>query len=230
MPPGNISNDLSNSQLYDLLIKAIKDQTEVLMSEINTNIQDLSKKAETVDTKVCMLQDKLLVLERKCRRNNVIIFGLKVDESNLLNNTLDLLNNIFGPIVSKNDINNIYIGGQKQNKQHIILEITSYLKKQELFKNTAKLKNSGVAIANDMPYEDRKVQRVLKVHLRNAKRQNHQARIRGNKLEIDGKFFTLDDLRNLEELASEDNYSPGEEEEEEAENEQPHNKKNKRQY
>ncbi|CAH1105335.1 unnamed protein product [Psylliodes chrysocephalus] len=127
MPPGNISNDLSNSQLYDLLIKAIKDHIEVLKSEININIQDLSNKVETVDTKV--------------------------------------------------------------------------------------------AIANDIPYEDRQVQRVLKVHLRNAKRQNNRARIRGNKLEIDGKFFTLDDLSNLEVLASEKDDSYGEGEEEEAENE-----------
>ncbi|CAH1109823.1 unnamed protein product [Psylliodes chrysocephalus] len=126
MPPDNISNDLSNSQLYDLLIKAIKDQTDVLKSEININIQDLSNKVETVDTK-----------------------------------------------------------------------------------NTAKLKNLGVDITNDMPYEDRQVQRVLKVSFRNTKRQNHQARIRGNKLEIDGKFFTLGDLRNLEELVSEDNSSGG---------------------
>lgn len=216
MSDNEISNNLTNSQLYGLLVKVIKNQTEELKAEINKNIQDLSKKVDSVESKVETLQNKILSLERRSRRNNVIIFGMNVDKLNLLNNSLEFLNKTLGTNLQRNEINNIYLGGNKtKDKHHIVIEFISYLQKQSIFKNIGKLKNSGVAIVNDMCFEDRQTQRVLKDHLKNAKSQNHQVKIKGSRLEIDGKLFTLEDLKKLEEEASEEEFSESEEEQKE---------------
>lgn len=42
----------------------------------------------------------------------------------------------------------------------------------------------------------------MRDHLKNAKSQNLNAKIKGSKLEIDGKLFTLKDLQKLEEEAN----------------------------
>lgn len=94
-------NDLTNNELYKLLLKANKDQMEELKTEINSNLQQLSTKLNVVESKAENLQNKVSSPERKSRHNNVIMFGLKVDQNNLLYNTLDFLNNILGITIQK---------------------------------------------------------------------------------------------------------------------------------
>lgn len=52
-------NDLTNNELYKLLLKANKDQMEELKTEINSNLQQLSTKLNVVESKAENLQNKV---------------------------------------------------------------------------------------------------------------------------------------------------------------------------
>nr|CAI5831225.1 unnamed protein product [Callosobruchus analis] len=102
------------------------------------------------------------------------------------------------------EINNIYLVDKNKDNSPIILEFISLFKKQILFKQVYKLKNTGVSIANDLSYENRKTQKELVRHLRQAKQQNLPARIRGTRLEISSRLYTIDELNSIEEGTFED--------------------------
>ena len=57
----------------------------------------------------------------------------------------------------------------------------TYLKKDQIFKNCSKLKGTKIIISQDLCIEDRKDQKLLVQHLREARSQNHQAKIKGKK-------------------------------------------------
>lgn len=124
---------------------------------------------------------------------------MNVDKADYINSTLQKLNNLLGTEIIRSDLNNIYLGREGEAKQRINIEFISYLKKQEVFEHVKNLKGTGVVIVNDLSYEERKVQKILKAHLSKAKKQNLKAKIKGNKLEIDGVLHAIDDLKRLEE-------------------------------
>lgn len=185
---------LSITQLYQLLKQSQEEQTnKILLSIENTyknKIEDLEKKYQT-------LEKKYLQSERKLRKNNLVIFGLTVHKENIVQQTVAELNSLLQTNILITDVNNCYTIG----KQGILLELTSYLKKQEIFKNLHKLKGTGrkISIVNDLCPEDQKNHKKLREHQKIARQNKKQAKIKGNLLEIEGKLFTLEQLEQKEE-------------------------------
>lgn len=197
--------------LYNLLSRDRQKQTEELRSEFQHLV---TNKLENQNRELEILKNRCIQLERKIRKNNVLIFGMKntTDNKNLFNDTQQMLSNILGVNITVNDINNIYKIGDNE-KAPVIVEFISYLKKITLFENKEKfkkLKEHGLAIVNDLCVEDREENNILRKHLKNARSQNLDARIFKHKLIINAKSFTVEYLKKLE--------NSGETSEEEEEN------------
>jgi len=203
----------SNKILFDLIVSANKQQTEalkksteeqttIIKQQIQVCVTDINNKLNATNQNIENLKSKYLFLERKSRRNNIIIFGLNnVERQNLLQNTLSDLNRLLKINLLPNDINNIQVIGKTQ-KPPVLLEFTSFLKKSEIFPNLKHLKNTGISIANDLCPEDREQQKYLREHQLEAREQNLEAKIKGSKLLINGTIYTIDDLKELEKKAS----------------------------
>lgn len=142
--------------------------------------------------------NRCILLERKLRRNNIIVFGLNFSTDNLVEETLNILNTHLKTSFVVADINNIRKIGKGQ-RQTVILEFVSFLKKSQVFKNIRNLKGTSIAIANDLCVEDRENNKVLVRYLKKAKAEGIRAQIRGDRLEIDGKTYTVTELKNLHE-------------------------------
>lgn len=215
---------MSIVQLYNLLIKANTHQTEDIKAEIQHNITTVSNTLQRVNLETENLKKKNLYLERKSRKNNVIIFGLHSNDENLLENTIKVLNELLEVNIKEEHINNIYRIGQN-NSPAVIIEFISYLKKRTLFQNIdalKKLKEKGIAIANDQCYEDRQEQKVLRKHLKIARSQNLEAKIKGFRLFINNKAFTAKELKDSEKNVQTSSESEDESIEDEIQDE--HNK------
>ncbi|CAG9772224.1 unnamed protein product [Ceutorhynchus assimilis] len=94
--------------------------------------------------------------------------------------------------------------------------------KSELFADQEKLKGlrgTGYSISNDLCEEDRKELNKLREYLKKAREENKQAKIKGLKLEIEGKIYTSKELKELysEPESSEDSSSESSGQEEEVE-------------
>ncbi|CAH1110464.1 unnamed protein product [Psylliodes chrysocephalus] len=210
------NDEMTNSELYQKLIEANEKQTTDITSKIDHKIKDIQEKVGELESKVNLINKKVINNERMIRRNGVVVFGLEVDKSDFIKSTTQKLNTLLGTSITRADLNNIYLGNEKEPKPRINIEFTSYLKKQEIFGNIKKLKGSGVGIVNDLSYEERQSQKVLKDHLQNAKNQNLQAKIKGTRLEIEGVLYNIEDLKRLEEEGA-NNESSSEEETEDKE-------------
>lgn len=222
---------LSTNELYSKLLEVIKQEgnnnkedikseikreTRKLSEEINAKIKEENRKLteliEQQNQKIILLQSKCdqfqnrcLNLERQIRKNNIIIFGLTIENDiSLLEFVINKLNTLLGIELKESDISNLFI--IKTNKgEPVKIEFTSYLKKNLIFKNIGKLKGTKIFIANDLCVEDRSAQKILLQHLKHARSKNYYAYIKGQTLIINGEVYTPEQLqsKNLEEAKSE---------------------------
>lgn len=128
MPHDNVTKELTTAQLYDLLLEANTKQTQELKSEIQSATQNLTEKIERANEEIKKLKLKNLLLERKNRKNNIVIFGLETNNDNLLMHTISTLNELLGTNIRENDINNLY-KLKNVGKPPVIVEFVTYLKK-----------------------------------------------------------------------------------------------------
>lgn len=99
--------------------------------------------------------------------------------------------NVLEVHVDSESIGDIYQIGKTKT---VILELNSFKKKTELLKNGNKLKGSGVFISPDLTREDRLLHKALYHHLKEARSRGKNPQIRGNKLIVDGRAYTLEEL------------------------------------
>nr|CAH7750114.1 unnamed protein product [Callosobruchus chinensis] len=178
-------------------------------------IKTLVNKAENTCQDIEDLKQKYRLLERRSRKNNVVVFGLRNIENteDSLLTVLNKLNSVLDTNIEVSDLNDFYSLGKADNSP-FVLEFISNIRKRALFKNPdklKKLKGKGLAIANDLCPDDRSAQKVLLKHLKSARLQNLNASIKGFKLIINGEEYLAEDLMQIEkETAGEDSDSGSE--------------------
>nr|CAI5834453.1 unnamed protein product [Callosobruchus analis] len=188
------------------LLKAIQDVGESLKNELTTKIvqenqkvlQKIDKCSQRIDKleKRCQnIENKCTNLDRLLRKNNIILTGIsppkKRDE--LLPFVLELLNTKLDLKYSEHDINNV--SKFKINEKWIVkVEFSTFINKGKAMKNVKKLKGSGIYIDDDLNQHDRQIRKQLYQHLKEARAKNMFAKIRGNKLQINDDFYTLEEL------------------------------------
>lgn len=190
--------DMTVQELYSKLVVHTTEQTELLKQEISTSISGVSLSVSQSQQEVKLLQNRCLLLERNLRRNNVVIFGMNLITDNLLHETLKTLNRYLKTSFVASDINNIRRIGKGQQTP-VVLEFVSYLRKRSVFENVKNLKGTGISVGNDLCKEDRESNKVLVQYLKKAKAENIKAYIKGGKLMIDGKAYTVAELQNVKE-------------------------------
>lgn len=192
----------------------LNEQTKDIKKDIKRNFKHIESKIYKNSKKITELEKRCLYLERKIRKNNIIIFGLNISDENLVTNTILKLNTYLESNITENDINNIY-KLNKNEKSPIIVEFIRYLRKAEIFKNIEKLKalkEHNISISNDLCMIDRQNQKILREHYKCAKEKNLNTKIRGHKLIIEDKVYTAEELEKADEDTDE---TSGETEEEE---------------
>lgn len=201
-----MQRELTTNQLYELLKHSQEEQTNKLTNEIKKISEKYDDKIKKLETNLDQLQNHYLNFERYKRKNNIMVFGLNLGNENLLQNTIGKLNSLLGINLTPNNINNLFPVGREQ-KRGVLIQLTTYLKKQEIFRNTPKLKGSKISIVNDLCKEDRERQNILVKHLKEAKKNKKAAKIKGFKLEIDNKVYTVEELESGEKESESEPYS-----------------------
>lgn len=181
--------------------------------------ENLQTKIVNLETENSELKQKLNILERNQKKNGFLIFGLAHSkDDNLLELVVNFIKEKLDSEFSKTDINYLFsLKNKKDKTAPIIVHLTSLIKKQDIFKNVFKLKNTGVALAHDLNKEERDNRKILLGKFKEAKKNNLETKLLGQKLIIEGIVYTAKELenKNLEELLVEsaDIVSSDEEEE-----------------
>lgn len=192
---------MEKDEIYQLIIKANAQQTgeikKGIQEEVDKCVHYFKEENEKLREEINHLKNRYQTLERKVRKNNLIIFGLKSDQKNFIKDTLAKINSVLGADIVEGDLNNIYSIG-KSTSPPIVLEFVSFLKKASILKQASKFKGTGISISNDLSKEDREEQKILSSHLKTAKEQYPNAKIRRNKLIIGKDTYTVEQLLELE--------------------------------
>lgn len=211
--------DIPNSKLLETITTELRKEGDRIRAEIKTEnkklIERIDKailKINNLEEKYTQIENKYLYLERQIRKNNILIYGLKLTENI---NIVDFVLNFFREVleVELNDchINNVY--KLRIGREYVIkVELLSSLVKEKILKNCKKLKGKEIYINSDLCYKDRQEQKILRRHLKLARSKNYNAKIRGRFLEVNSEKYSVDQLRDMEnrcETDTTDSNSPG---------------------
>lgn len=173
----------------------LKTQISEIKNEFNSIIYQDQEKIATLESRNKELQEAIIQLQRRTRKNNIVVFGIKEDQQNIVEQVTTTLNNTLEIEILISDISDAYkIGKNNTEDKPIIVELISYQKKLHILKNAYKLKGKNISIANDLCWEDRENKKILIKHLKEARNKGVQAYIKGHKLIIADEPYTADDL------------------------------------
>lgn len=146
----SLSEEMSNSALYTLVKQELRSQaaliennTEKNMGTIDDKIRPLQEEKQILKTEVEILNKKVNALENITKQNNIIIHGLKENDTSytqLIKNVTHLFE-ILEVKVGNSDINKIHrIGRKKEEKiRPVLISFNTYSKKIEILKNKKKV-------------------------------------------------------------------------------------------
>lgn len=184
--------------------KEIKSAIEASESKLLLKIEELNHRINQLESENSTLSEKVEVLEKITKKNNIIVYGLENLEDISPTSICRQLKNLLDVQISEADFNNIY-RLKTQGKKPLKIEFISYFKKVEVLRNCNKLKNSGVTITNDFTYKQRCYNKILRNHLNKARENpSNQSYIKGNKLYINNRGYTVEELEENEQSHTED--------------------------
>lgn len=204
--------EISNNTLLELLTKKIDQKFDELVSNIKRENESLTQQLlaanrniDKLEKEKQILADRVTILEKRTRKNNIAVFGLEIQTDNFTESCIAQINSLLQINITQADISDIY---QPKNnpKAPVIVELLSAFKRREIFSklkdNADALKKSKVFITNDLSLEDREILKILRRKKAEAEKDGQVAKIFGRYVVIDGVKYGYRELQ-----LSEDNKS-----------------------
>lgn len=179
--------------------KAVVEASEARLA---LQFEELKQKLQKLDAANNTLTKKVELLERNFKKNNILIFGLENSHTISPDQICTTLSRLLKINIGISDINNVYCLKNIRN-QPIKIEFLTFLKKLEILRNCKNLKGTGISICQDLTFKQREENKKLKIFL-DSFRQDSETRsyIKGNKLYVENKAYTLEELEQIQDLAS----------------------------
>lgn len=198
-------SEITLKSLHDEILKS-RDELKRGMQAVEANIilevETLRKKVSILEEENADLRGAVQILEGRVRKNNLVIYGLNSDVPETLsaNSICHEINKLLGLKLVESDINDVYHLGRSKNSP-IKVELLSYRIKRGIFQNLRMLKGKEVYFAHDLTKHQREEYNQLRGYLSNLRDQNiSNCQIRGNRLYIENTAYTLEELRELQEV------------------------------
>lgn len=156
----------------------------VMKRERSTDVLE-PKILEETRGEVRRLKSAMEEIEKKERRNNLVIRGLKKEKKSIKETAMEFLEKEFG---AKEGVKRMHAVG-KEGKEVIIIEMKSWEQKEEIMREKKKLGSRRIYIDHDMTEEEREVQRKLRERAKKEKADGRMVKVGYKKIEIQGKKY-----------------------------------------
>lgn len=211
---GDKAKKISNEEIYEMLM-VIKNEIKGELLEIKNRLTSIDSEVERVKKENRDLKDsnrilssELERLKRTNRENNIIFYNIQVEDNKPLHETvIQFLYRWLGIQLEPCEINNVYtLGKKKVGKKFppILLRLTSHLKKRIILSKLKNLKGSGVSVSDDLSVEERERRKVIYSYYKTAKSKDYSAKLFANRVVVNGKSYTYEDLKHHKLLADEE--------------------------
>lgn len=193
------------------IFKLIKEGNEVIKKEIcdlradiTADIANLKLRNEELENENKQLKNKILELERRSKKYNLVIYGVQGIELNTTEEVLKTINNKLNVACTKNDFRDIYRVGQSIEGKYrpVVAELLSYKLKADILTNarlkTKELKDHHIYFAQDLTKEDYQKRKFLNQQLKEARQKQYNAILKKDILIVDGEEYTYESLKEKE--------------------------------
>ena len=187
-----------------------------VLSERCTQLQaenmTLKSKLKQTQDKCQTLEDRLVSMETVSRRNNLKFVLMKKGKSvswpdkDCESIILDMCNR-YNLNLSENSIERAHKLRTAQRDSPIIARFLSFKDKLKVIRQKQKFRESGILVVEDFPVEVIQCRKMFSPVLTAAYRSNHKAHLSVDKLILDGKPYTVDDLDKLPQELQPNNLS-----------------------
>lgn len=151
------------------------------------------------------MKTELEYVNRNNKKNGIVIYGIKTNNEVSAGFICEKIRSLLQVEVSPSEINDFYVLG-KGEANPIKVQLVQFWKKREILKNAHKLKETNVYISHDLTKLQIEESKILRNHLKLAKIDNQaNCYIRKHELFVNGREYTVDDLKNIETQSTEDN-------------------------
>lgn len=205
------------AQLKKFIQEENRKQSDALALKIDTEVSKITdiltcdrEKINKLEQDIADIKEDIGTTNKTQRQNNIIIFQTKFKEGNLLDFALNLLNSKLGLNITERDIDNIRLIGRENDKQGILIQFISFLKKLDVLKKCNKLRGSDIVITEHLSQEERDQRKKLFQYMKDARRKNLKAHLFRQKLFIEGEAYTYKDTinGNLESILAQTHHTP----------------------
>ncbi|KAK9506345.1 hypothetical protein O3M35_008300 [Rhynocoris fuscipes] len=182
------------------------EQTAIYRSELEaakTRIVTLENAQTSTNEKLNSFKQDLEQMRSYYRKNNFIIHKLP-ETSNETTSTLvkevhRVLTEYMHINIDLTEIDATYrLGGKKSDAARPVLtRVTCLWRKYEVLEANKLLKEHHLSVTDDYSVEARNIRRNLIPYLSEARRTNHKAFLRKDKMLVDGKLYSLEEVRSM---------------------------------
>lgn len=198
-----MAESITNEQLYQELLNIkieLRNYIEVSESRILSTIKELKGKIIKLEEENNTLTSRIEFIERDSKNKNIVIHGLKKREKDI--SAVDLcddINQLLGLRITVADVGNFYFLGRSQNCP-LKIEFVSQIR--NLILQKAKLlKDTNISIQRDLTKYQQQEQKTLRHHLKKERvNPNNKSYIKGNKLYVNNKSYTVQELESSGDL------------------------------
>lgn len=151
----SVSDELSKflKNEFSAQTSTIKEELAKLREEIKQIRSTTGERVQLCEERVNRVEEELLEFKRHSIKNNIIITGLELNDSNLVHSVISQLNSLLNINLVEFEVNNIY--RLSKNNSVIKIEFLSFLAKSKVINNRRKLKGTRIYISEDLCQEDR---------------------------------------------------------------------------
>lgn len=197
--PGLADRILSEIKGLKIDIESSRNELRNIIEACETRIllkfETLKSRITELEKENNQLKDKVELLEISSRKNNIVIYGLDATRNKTISSVCEKINALLHIKLIDADIDGIAILGNSE-KSPIKVEFVSFQKRQLVFQNVKKLKQTNVYISPDLTKKQLESRKILRKHLLRIRTNSSSTHcyIKGNKLFINYKPYTIEEL------------------------------------
>lgn len=180
------------SSLFKKHCDALGDELKSEIRALREEVYLQRNRVQTLEEENQVLRNRVNQLDRRSRQNNLIIHGLRGVDG-MEENVKKTLEESLEVQIHQFAVSDIHRLG-KDRKGPILLELNSSIVKQNILQKVSKLKGTAISISPDYTLEEREQRRILVKRMKESIEERNSARIEGNKLIINNKQYTLQQI------------------------------------
>ena len=161
-----------------------------LRKELKETEEKWKKEKTELEDRITKLENRMRQKDRDERRNNIVIKGIKIKETNIEAEVEKMLQEKIGVEVK---IREAYKIAENRDKDIVLAKLEQRKHKTSVMINKGKLRGENWYIEDDLTKEEQEIQREIVKRAKEERKRGLRATIGYRKLNIDGKKYTWSD-------------------------------------